>query len=250
MILSQTVDRALSLLKRMADSPQSLADLAGYLDVHKSTALRLAQSLERAGFARKTGDGHYIPGTQLLRIAAKTLDKFDLRESARQHLSALNKSCGHTIHLASLVDNEVVYIDKYESTASIRMYSQVGKSALLHASGVAKAILAFQNTDSLDRLLAGYAFTKYTPQTLTTREDLERELREIAARGYAFDRGEFEDFISCIAAPVRSADGSISSAVSVSAPRPIASLDELESLLPQLLEATQSISEASGWTHG
>lgn len=247
--MSQTVDRALALLERMADTPQSLTDLAEYLEVHKSTALRLAQSLEKAGFARKTPDGHYIPGTRLLRIAAKTLDKFDLRDSARPYLSALNKTCGHTIHLASLVDNEVVYIDKYESTASIRMYSQIGKSALLHASGVAKAILAFQSPVMLERLLDGYDFTEYTPQTLTTREELEGELREISSRGYAFDHGEFEDFISCIAAPIRSADGSISAAVSVSAARPIASLEELKALLPKLLEATQSISEASGWAH-
>lgn len=248
--MSQTVGRALELLERMSEAPQSLTDLAEALDVHKSTALRLAQSLERAGFARKTSDGRYIPGTRLLQIAAKTLDRFDLRDTARPHLSALNQACGHTVHLATLVDREVVYIDKYESTASIRMYSQVGKSALLHASGIAKAILAFQDRPTLDHLLADYTLTPYTPQTLSTRSALNKELRNIAERGYAFDHGEFEDFVLCIAAPIRSMDGSITSAVSVSAPKPIVSMDDLEALLPQLLVATTAISNDSGWTQG
>ena len=245
--MSQTVDRALALLERMAVEPQSLGMLAEHLGVHKSTALRLAQSLERAGIARRGPDGLYTPGTRLLSIASRVLDDFDIRDIARPHLSKLNQETGHTLHLASLVDRDVIYIDKYESTSSIRMYSQIGKTALLHASGVGKAILAFQPEPILDDILSNIDFQRYTPQTLADRDSLLAELRAIEARGYAFDLGEFEEIILCIAAPIRSADGSVSSAVSVSAPKPLVSLDDLKALLPRLLGVTDAISRECGW---
>jgi DNA-binding IclR family transcriptional regulator len=43
--MSQTVDRALSILIDLGTGPKSLDQLAGLLDVHKSTALRLLRTL-------------------------------------------------------------------------------------------------------------------------------------------------------------------------------------------------------------
>jgi DNA-binding IclR family transcriptional regulator len=246
--MSQTVDRALSILERIADEPQSLGMLAEALGVHKSTALRLVQSLERAGFTRRQDDGRYTLGRRLLAIGSKALESMDLRDVARPHLTRLNLICGHTVHLASLIDRDVVYIDKYEGTSSIRMYSRIGKTASLYASGVGKVILAYRGEPQLSDMIRTIDFQRHTPDSITSEHGLRRELAAIRERGYGFDRGEFEDLIHCIAAPVRSANGSVTSAVSVSVPRMLLSFEDLQHLLPDLMAATDATSRDYGWS--
>ena len=47
--MSQTVDRALTILPLLAEGPASLEQVATRLDVHKSTALRLLRTLHDHG---------------------------------------------------------------------------------------------------------------------------------------------------------------------------------------------------------
>lgn len=246
--MSQTVDRALFILDRIAEEPQSLGMLADSLGVHKSTAHRLVQSLERAGFARRQDDGRYTLGSRLFAIGSKALESLDLRDIARPHLTRLNLLCGHTLHLASLIDREIIYIDKYEGTSSIRMYSRIGKTASLYASGVGKAILAYQDEPRLSDMIRTIDFQRHTPDTITSEHGLRRELAAIRERGYGFDKGEFEDIIHCIAAPIRSANGSVTSGVSISVPKVLLSFEDLQQLLPELIAATEAISRDYGWS--
>jgi len=245
--VSQTVERAVAIIEQISEQPASLGEVAERLGVHRSTALRLLHTLERAGFARRGEGGKYAVGTRLIGIATKALDSLDLREVARPHLSRLNEACGHTIHLASLLDGEIVYIDKYEGRTSIRMYSRIGKTAAVHASGVGKAILAQLGADELDELLARATFTRFTGLTITSQDAYRAELAGVRERGYARDDGEFEDVINCVAAAIRSSDGRVRSAISVSAPKMMVPLAELELLVPDLLATAGAISRDYGW---
>lgn len=245
--MSQTVSRALLLLNQIAEEPQSLGMLADRISVHKSTALRLAASLEEAGFVRRREDGKYVLGSGLFHLASKALETFDVRDIARPHLTRLNHMCGHTVHLASLISGDVIYVDKYEGNAPIRMYSRIGKSASLHASGVGKVILAFQEEDKRDELLADIDYQRHTENTLTNEDAFRGELETIREQNYAVDNREFEEIIHCIAAPVRKADGSVTSAVSISVPTMLITLDELMELLPDLTDAADATSRDYGW---
>lgn len=246
--MSQTVDRAFALLEQIAIEPQSIGMLAAHIGVHKSTALRLAQTLENAGFVARRQDGRYTLGSRVLTMAAQALESFDVRDIARPHLSRLNEISGHTVHLATLVDREVIYIDKYEGRSPIRMYSRLGKVASMSTSGVGKVILAFQAEPLLSDLIALVDFERHTPATIVTEQALREELSTIRELGYGVDRGEFEGLINCIAAPIRAADGSVSSAVSISVATMVVALDELLQLLPELTAATDAISAAYGWS--
>lgn len=65
------VDRALSILAAFSlrDPALSLAELAGRTGLYKSTILRLAQSLQRAGFLQRLDTGQYRIGPAGLRLA-------------------------------------------------------------------------------------------------------------------------------------------------------------------------------------
>ena len=246
--MSQTVLRAISIVEFLAERPRTLGEVAERLGVHKSTALRLLQTLESTGFSRRQDDGRHAVGTRLIAIAQQTLESLDLRTAAGESLRRLHQMCGHTIHLAELVGREIVYIDKVETQNAVRMYSRIGRPASPYASGVGKAVLAFLEALARDELLQGVELTAHTSTTFSTRDALEDELERIRQRGWAVDDGEFEDFVNCVAAPVWSSTGRVAGAVSITSLKVIAPLPELTMLVPALRETADSISRELGWT--
>ncbi len=246
--MSQTVLRAIAIVEFLAEQPRTLGEVAEHLGVHKSTALRLLQTLESTGFSRRHEDGRHAVGTRLIAIAQQTLEAIDLRAVAAESLRRLHRVSGHTVHLAELVGREIVYVDKVEAQDAVRLYSRIGRPASPYASGVGKAVLAFLEPRVRDELLEGVQLVAHTSTTFGTRDALEDELERIRQRGWAADDGEFEDFVSCVAAPLWSSTGRVTGAVSITSLKVIAPLPELTTLLPALRETTYSISRELGWT--
>lgn len=244
--MSQTITRATELIELIAEAPRTLAEMATHFGVHRSTVFRQLQSLEQAGFLVHRPDGSYNIGHRLIAIGQEALDNIDLRRIAHDQLRELQKKVGSTIHLAQLIDNSVVYVDKIEDTAGVRMYSRIGRSVLPHCTGVGKSILSLLPSSRRDELLADTDWTAHTPTTLTSRESLDTEVDAIATRGWGVDDGEFEDFMNCIAAPVSDSTGTIVGAISISSIRVVTDLDALRAHVPELLATARRISAELG----
>lgn len=245
--MSTSVDRALNILETIALTPMRPGELGEKLGVHRSTVVRLLQTLEGRGYARRLPSGEWGIGFALISSAQRALDSIDVRETARRHVVALGTELGHTIHLAGLVGAEVVYLDKVEGVGAVKMASRIGGKALIHTAGVSKAILAFAPGDVRAAAVAGCGFERYTPTTITTPEDFAVELAGIARRGWAIDNGEAEDYINCVAVPIFGNDGSVVAGLSVTALTAIAPLGTLEGKIDRVLEAGAAISAELGW---
>jgi DNA-binding IclR family transcriptional regulator len=244
--MSQTVQRAIAILEFVSEAPRSLGEVAEHLDVHKSTALRLLQTLVDGGLVRRGEDGAYGVGYRLAGLAQVALDQFDLRAIAHPHLVALGKLTRHTVHFAALEDDRIVYVDKIDPVGAVRLYSQIGKPVRLHTAGAGKAVLAFLPADREAALLRDHEFERFTDTTITSAAAFQQELAEIRERGWAIDNGEFEDFVNCIAVPVRGATGAVFAAVSVTALKAQADLTDLQRLLPDLRHTADTISKELG----
>jgi IclR family KDG regulon transcriptional repressor len=245
--MSQTLDRALVILELVAEEPRRITDIATELGVHHSTALRLLHTLRDHGFVHLEADKRYRLGAAIFRLANQALEVIDVRDVAKPHMAELSRRTGETVHLAVLQDRQVVYVEKVEALHPVRMYSRIGATAPLHCSGVAKAVLMAADDNQRKLLLDGYEFRRHTPRTLTSEEALLDELAASAELGYTRDNEEHEPGIHCVAAPVRSADGSVVGAISITAPVSRVSGEELLALVPELRETTATISTDLGW---
>jgi DNA-binding IclR family transcriptional regulator len=246
--VSQTVERALEIIEFFAEKPRSLGEIAGHLEVHKSTALRLLQTLEAGGFTRRDSYGCYTVGFRMIAVSQLALENLDIHSAAHSRLMALSNELGHTLHLAQLVGNEVVYVDKVEGRGAVKMYSQVGGVAIIHTSGVGKAIVANLEEPLRQQVLATLDLKSYTASTITTVEALERELAITRERGWAEDNREFEDVINCVAVPVRDNRGLVRNAISLTALYALAPLETLRQHVPLLVATAEAISKEFGWT--
>jgi DNA-binding IclR family transcriptional regulator len=245
--MSQSLDRALTLVNQLATGPKTLDELSGVIGVHKSTTLRLLRTLESHRFVQRDGVHHYRLGTALFDLANLALEERDVRRAAEPALRDLNSRLGHTVHLASYEDGEVIYIDKYESRHQMRMYSRIGRRAPLHCTAVAKILLADLPATALQKVLAGMEFPRLTANTIISPAAYLAELERVRANGYAVDNSEHEDFIHCIAAPIRGARGEVLAAVSMSVPKVLLDYDGLLSHLPDLLATAEAASAECGY---
>jgi len=245
--MSQSVERALTLVRALADGPKTLDQLAERIDVHKSTVLRLLRSLEAHRFVQRDGVHHYRLGTGLFDLAHRALEDRDVRRLVELALRDLNAATGHTVHLATFEGGEVIYIDKYESRHNVRMYSRIGKRAPLYCTAVAKVLVAALPESERRRLAGSIDYVGFTGTTITSAPAYLAELDQVADRGYAVDNAEHEDFIHCVAAPIRGTRSEVLAAMSLSVPELVLDLDGVLRLVPDLLAAARAASVECGW---
>jgi DNA-binding IclR family transcriptional regulator len=244
-IVSQSVKRAAEILDSLAAEPKSVIDLAVQFDIHRSTMFRELQTLEEVGYARRRRDGTYALGFRLATLGAAAVDSIDLREAAHSAVRRLHRSVGNTVHVASLIDDDIVYVDKVEDASGVRMYSRVGSPVRLHCSALGKATLAALSLSRRDEVLSRATWERYTERTITSRAAFDLELERSAARGWSVDDGEVEEIVNCIAVPIMSSAGVVG-ALSLTALRVVHALPDLEAGIPVLRQTAQQISRELG----
>ena len=247
MTAPKTVIKALGLLELIRDNPgQRVSELAMSSGVPVPTCSRLLEALTEARLIRRR-NGVYELGPHCLALAESFREVFNLDHDARVHLEKLVMLTGETAHIGVLDDGECVYVDKVDSSQSVRMYSRVGGRSPLHSSGIGKALLSAAPTDVFDRVCE-IGLARRTPRTITDPERLREEVALIAARGYAIDDVENEEGIRCVAAPVRGADGYAVAAVSVAGPDYRVAVDRVPDIAVHVKNAANDLANLLGYS--
>jgi DNA-binding IclR family transcriptional regulator len=242
--VSQSLDRALQLLGRLAEGPVGLDELSDELAVHKTTVMRLLRTLEARRFVTPDGGHRYRLGSAFFALSAAALEQRDVRTVAHPHLAALNARIGHTVRLAAMEGTDVVYIDKFDARTPVRLYSRIGLIAPLHSAAVSKVLLADLPRPRQEQIVTAIDFRS----TAASANELLAELVVVRRQGWALDDVENGRFIRCIAAPIRDGSDAVVAAASVSVPAMILDRDQLLKLLPVLQTTTAAISDDLGWT--
>ncbi|MGP9781973.1 IclR family transcriptional regulator [Arthrobacter sp. MYb211] len=245
--MSATLKRALGLLNLIATEPQSLDDIAADSQVHKTTIMRQLHTLEECRFVVRNDQGKYQLGSKLFELSSLALEQRNIVQVAHPHLTALNRLTGQTIHLAAFEGPEVVYIDKLESRHSVRMYSRIGLTASLHATAVAKVLLSELPVERRQHIAESLNYHRYTKHTLSNAEDFLTALDTVERQGFAFDNREHEEFVHCVAVPIRDASSHVVAAVSCSVPVVLLSQEELLALVPEIKSVAEAISADLGF---
>lgn len=197
----ESVDNALKVLLLLGErSELKLTEVAEYLNVASSTAHRLLAMLQYRGFIRRDATTKvYRPGTALTGVAFSILQRFDVRDTLRPFLEALNRELAETVHLAMLDGTVVRFLDAVESPQAVRVGSRLGQSFAAHCTSSGKAILAHLSTEELRRLYPQEELTGLTPHSLRSRSELEAELARIIRRGYATSDEESQQGVASVA---------------------------------------------------
>ncbi|MGD0556784.1 MAG: helix-turn-helix domain-containing protein [Streptosporangiaceae bacterium] len=140
---NQTLARGLRALLALADSKDGLSiqQVATLLEVHRSIAYRLLQTLADFGLAARRADGVYIPGARLATLADAYLPA--LREVAGPVMRSLADRLQTTVSLFVEQDDTAVAIAMVEpDTSSHHLAFRPGMRTPLTRGAAGYAILA------------------------------------------------------------------------------------------------------------
>ncbi len=198
----QSVERAFDLLEALgaAERPLSLAELATRTGLAPPTAHRLLRTLQTRGYVNQAAGRDYSPGPGLIALGRQATPTLALL--AQPVLAELEEISQETANLAVLERDLIAYIAQVPSRHQMRMFTEVGRQVLPHASGVGKAILATLPEPQARAIIQRTGLPRYTDSTLSTEADFFADLRESRRRGFAIDDGEKEIGVRCIAVAI------------------------------------------------
>ena len=184
----QSVDRALALLRAVADSDGdlTLADLALRCDLERPTAWRLLWTLESNGLVEKVDPAHYrlALGWRTLSGQHAVDSLIRLAHPVLQELADEHQVTASLVHVQPL---RLVYVDHVDGP----MFTSPRWDAplSLHASSPGKAVLAAL-PDPEWRAMVGNDLPTLTETTITNPDKFATEIEQVRTQGYAVCRGE------------------------------------------------------------
>jgi len=196
----------------------SVTEIANQLDLSKSTAFGLINTLARKGYLEQNPrDSRYSLGLKLLRLGGAVQRHSILVNRAKPYMEKLVQEFSETVHLTVERNGMVVYIEKIEGEKAIFMQSAIGAENPMYCTAVGKCLLAFMPESKSERLLKKMEpLQRRGPNTITDIAELQKELQTIRERGISIDDEEHVPGLMCIAAPLRNHDGEVVAAISIS----------------------------------
>ncbi len=198
----------------------SIGDLSERLMMDKATVHRLINTIKDAGYVNQNLDNKkYSNSLKLLAMGNRVMEKTGVKHISRPFVEELAEKTGETINLGIRVGNKIIYVDKLESSSTIKVGLGIGTSVPSYCSGLGKAILAYTADRELQDILDGISFEQYTERSITEKTMIMKEFEIIRERGYSVDDEEYVIGLICIAAPIFDYHGNPVAAISVSSPK-------------------------------
>lgn len=248
----QSLSRAVAILDCFTvENPQlGVREIARRIDMSVSTVGRMLASLSALGLLNQD------PSSRLYRMGPKVMAynmvytaSLDIRGSARPMLEELYRLTNETVSLYVLAGEQRVCADCIESSERLRVVVRIGEHMPLHAGSAGKALLAFMPPEDVTRILSR-PLEKMTSKTVTSKESILKELREIRKNGYATSHGErFEEVIG-VAAPIFDDAGMVVAAINVAGPGSRFTDQAVAKHRPRLVRLANQISRLLGYLEG
>ncbi len=238
--LNRSLARGLDILELLSAAPNGLAlhEIARALALPKSSAFNLVRTLlEKQYLWFDAATARYTLSLRAFELGSAVLSGSSAEAVLRRHMREIYQQCNETVHCGVPDGREVVYVDKIESTQSIRMTSRIGARMPLYCTAMGRAILACMRDEEVAALMAEQRFEALTPHTVADCAALLRELAAVRAQGVAIEREENNENVCCVGVAIHNREGQAQYAISISAPIFRAGEEQLARYAQLLLQA-------------
>ena len=203
---TQLLDRTVAIMKLLGDAGQAglrPIEVSKQLGLTTTTAHRIMTALERHGLVEREQATHrYRLGLSLFAMGAKAADGTGLRSLCRPALMRLAAETGDTVFLMARSGFNVVCVDRQEGTYVLdSLTGHIGGQIPLGVGSASLAVLAFLPEQEARAIVAANA-PRYAAFNGLSVEEIDGQLVETRARGFALDQGRLVAGISALAVPI------------------------------------------------
>ena len=206
------LERAFDVIDALinATQPLKLTALSEVARLDASGTLRLLKSLADLGYvtrnaARKT----YLPGARALFPLGLFHPLQELRRDASDLLMEIQRTTTATSALQIFLSGQRVVVEQRHGSSRLTPFWDTTVTSAYHSSSSGKLFLSTLSYDERCRLVGPGPLKRFTPQTRTSTEELEEEIRTGTARGYFSVLEEAFAGMSSVAAPLRVPNGGV-----------------------------------------
>lgn len=198
------LDKIDLILSALEHQPRSLAELTATTGIPRPTVHRLATALEQHRYVGRDAAGRFTLGGRIAELAAGDGDDW-LVGVATPILTELRDRTAASAQLYRRRGDERLCVVSVEPTSGLRDSVPAGTLLPMTAGSAAQVMLAWEGADDLDDACREARFTV-------------ADLARVRRRGWSHTVAEREPGLASVSAPVRSHDGTVVAAVSVSGP--------------------------------
>jgi DNA-binding IclR family transcriptional regulator len=239
--------RSFAILEHVAGSPApvEVLDIIAKLKLPKATAYRLVDWFVTQGYlSREPGRRRLVVGPRLTNLAFGALCSSMRNDAPHVVLQRLVHTLNETCNIGTLLNGEVVYLDRVEAEHwPLRLHYTSGSRVPLHCSAIGKLFLALAPAPRRRRLLQSLELRRFTDTTITDGSRLEAELKQIRKEQVSFDREEYLVGVVCMAVPVTGRNGEILAALAIQAPEARMNVQTARRHLPALRGAGAELAQ-------
>jgi IclR family transcriptional regulator, acetate operon repressor len=239
--------RSFAILEHVAGAraPVDVLDIIESLKLPKATAYRLVDWFVTQGYlAREPGRRRLIVGPKFTNLAFGALSSSMRHDTPHVVLQRLVHTLNETCNIGTLLNGEVVYLDRVEAEHwPLRLHYTIGSRVPLHCSAIGKLFLALAASPRRRRLLQSLDLRRFTDTTITDGARLDSELRQIRKEQVSFDREEYLVGVVCMAVPVIGKNGEMLAALAIQAPEARMNVQTARRHLPALRNAASELAE-------
>lgn len=194
----------------------TLTELADHTGLATSTVHTHLKTLESTEYVTRIGNTYELG-----------LRFFYIGENARRRDPRYALAQDKAFELANQVNEEVNFaVEEYgrsiilydETPSSSDTGFQVGRYFHMHSSASGKAMLAAFSTERVNEIIDTWGLPKYTANTITNKDDLLTELKQVREQGYAVNQQEELEGLHSVAKVIHNPDGSVFGSLDISGP--------------------------------
>ncbi|MFF2597099.1 IclR family transcriptional regulator [Priestia megaterium] len=241
----QAVDRAIILLKLIADSsnPISINELIEKTNLNRTTVWRLVGTLENHDLVERDPitKGYQI-GYATVRMANLAPQYHSLVRRSRWIMEKLRDESQETVLLSVPKHFATLTIEQIDPNHSIRLVDYVNAYLPLHCTSNGKMLLSYFSKEELDIFLKK-PLEKVTTLTITDPNKLREEIKDIKENGISFCLGELDENENGICAPIIDKKQNLVGFLNVCGPSFRFTEEKMSAIKNRLVEACKRISE-------
>jgi DNA-binding IclR family transcriptional regulator len=211
----RAVGRALAIFDAFDNEHLSLSlqEIAERIRMPKTTAFRLVNTLERAGFLIRMDNQQYCLSLKVARLGGLVRSTLSIREIARPIMLEVNRQTQETITLNTVMGTDRMVLEVVDTPSPLMSMARLGQHMPLLLGASARVIMAYMEPDELERVLKANAKVAEID-----RPALERELARFRKQGYALSRGQRVPGLTAISVPLFDINGKVRNSLSLTGP--------------------------------
>jgi IclR family acetate operon transcriptional repressor len=201
----QSVARAIGILLAVAQSESGLStkEISERVRIGRQATYHLLHTLVGAGMLTRDDRNRYLLGLRVGTLA----EGFTRQLAPSEHLGPivreLAQETGETAYASGWWSGEISVLAVARGTNPVQAADVPrGYAGEAHARASGKLLLAYATDAICDGYLSSHKLKRLTPNTITSRAALKRELEKIREQGYSLDDEEFASGLCCLAVPL------------------------------------------------